>query len=232
MVRKQLLILATVFLFSIVSVSALNIVTTSNDLLKEGVIDFNVRAYNSSGMPVNDSVVTCQQTVYNSSGDIFDNSVMAFVGKSFTKTLNLSVGDYSIITECVSGVEGAHVERKVSVSPLGKESLLDGAPLAAIILIPIIFGFLLLFGANLITETHPFMSIFMFFISLLSVVASSLLGTQVAMEYYSDALSGLLSKVVFYIAMTFVIIFIYFMIYFIYYSLMMAKQTKKERLQY
>lgn len=222
----------SVLVFSVMSVSGLTVVAPSTELFKEGVIEFNVRAYNASGSPLNSSTVTCRQTIYNSSGEPFSDGFMTYATPGFTSSVNLSVGDYSIITQCVSGSTGAALEKVFHVSAIGKESLLDGTPLAVIILIPLIFGFLLLFGANTISETHPFMSIFMFFISLLSVIASSLLGTQVAYEYYSDALSGLLSEVVFYIGITFMVIFIYFVIYFVYYAFMMARQNKKERLNY
>jgi hypothetical protein len=107
--------------------------------------------------------------------------------------------------------------------------------LAAIILLPMVFGSFLLVGSVALSgEQHPAFKIFLFLMSLLSYFLSSWVGMLVAVEYHATftALQDFLGWSAWLIGSVWVICVVYFVIYLIASAFKAAAQEKSERLEY
>lgn len=108
----------------------------------------------------------------------------------------------------------------------------SGYPIAAIIISPLILGFLLLVGAFLMDkEEHPILRIFLMLFSFMTYFLSAWMGLQTIVNYYTfDPLQDSLTTSVWVFGGAVVLIIVYFLIYAFYKAAHTAAQNEKERM--
>jgi hypothetical protein len=104
---------------------------------------------------------------------------------------------------------------------------------AAIILIPLIFSFILLFGAGSMSDEHTVLKISLFLLSIIPFFVSAHFSVLSLIEYYDfPELQTVIGSTVYWIGMVLFVIFIYFLIYILYIAIHQAAQNKKAKLEY
>lgn len=106
----------------------------------------------------------------------------------------------------------------------------DNMIIAALIIIPILFSFALLWiGKELDPETHSALRIFLFLLSIIPFFVSFHFGLISTVEFYDfPELQNLIGSTTYYIGMTLFIMITYFLI-FIFYTIMNRIKDEKER---
>lgn len=178
--------------------------------------------FNETGYPLTNTTTNCTLHVYNHTSShviranaTYDGSEWEFAGITLNET-----GNYAYITWCVTtGGRGGYVSVPFEITSDGGPTNIDLWPVAALILAPILFAFLLLFGASLFDpEEHSALRLFLFLISILMVFVSFGIGAMTSAKYYEwDALTEFLadfSNIAGWGVIVFVIL--YWLIYFIY----------------
>lgn len=107
----------------------------------------------------------------------------------------------------------------------------SGYPIAAIILSPLILGFLMLAGASLIdSEEHPILRIFLVLFAFMTYFLTAWMGVQTIVNYYTfDALQDSLTTSVWVFGGAMVVILCYFLIYAFWKASETAAQNDRER---
>lgn len=161
-------------------------------------------------------------TIYNESGNIaqtlnWSNSTpfCAFIFNITNVTSQTYIYNSSLETGAIT---------------VGEDSMI---PIAAIILLPMLFAFLLLIGAINLNEEHGALKVTMFLLAPIFFWTSLHFGVLSIIQYYDfPALENILGTTVWWSGLLFFGIVSYFMIYFIYKAFQVAAQKKKERLEY
>jgi hypothetical protein len=142
---------------------------------------FSLQAFNSSGMIISNASSTCNMTIYNNTGGVEEKSYLTWDGVSWSKVVSASVmtpGRHGVVFYCLQGVQGGYLSGYFLVT-------FDGTGVI-IALIPIIFAFLVIFGASMFDpDEHSSLRIFSHILSWVMVFTSMWLGTQVMIKFYN-----------------------------------------------
>jgi cytochrome bd-type quinol oxidase subunit 2 len=106
--------------------------------------------------------------------------------------------------------------------------------LAIIIILPMILGIIILFGAvNLNQEEHIALKIFLFLLSISTFFASGYLAMSNIVQFYNFvSIQDSLSNNIFIYGLIFVVIIFYFIIYIFYKIIHTIAENKEKKLQY
>lgn len=138
---------------------------------------------------------------------------------------------------CVNFTAGSNSDYECSetfhVSATADVSMDKKDIVAAIILIPLIFSFILLFGAGSMSDEHTVLKISLFLLSIIPFFVSAHFSVLSLIEYYDfPELQTVIGSTVYWIGMVLFVIFIYFLIYILYIAIHQAAQNKKAKLEY
>ena len=204
-------------------------------------IEYHVHVYNSSGVRINDSLLTCNMHLYNQSDNHLFRKNMTQDKGDYSTTINTSVlsyrGHYAYIIECIRGGQGGFVSGSFVVNELGldvSDEPSSLAPLSIIILLPLILAIIMMIGAaTLDGESHAAIKIGLFLMSSIPFYISLYWGGLVVIKYYNfSLLTDAIANGVFWLGLMFVVIITYFIIYAFYLLVKQAAQKKEEKLNY
>jgi len=208
-------------------------------------IDLHFHVYNSTNQLQTNSSTTCLIHIYNRTGNHLIEENLAFDGNGidfFIEVSNdvLDAGDFSYLVQCGNDIEYGFLSTSFIVARSNPS--VSQLPLITIILLPLLFGFLLLIGVNGLDKEkdfgekkdHVVIKIFMLILSFLSIILSYHLATIVMIEYYPTftSIQDALGFQTFWITISVVMILTYFIIYSIYKMFKTAAQDKEDELQY
>jgi hypothetical protein len=186
------------------------------------VLHFKV--LNSSGLDVGGFNVDCLIWIFNGSGFLIDDDTLVYDGAmrqmvyDANLTLIVDKGQYSYYVECSDGLERGYVSDTFFVTQDGLPEVASGGIFLSvmIVLLPLLFGFLLLKWSKDLSDEHSIFKLGMGWASLVSVFISLwLLLMSVNKFFFWDSMVDALSDVVFWFGMLFVLIILYFFLYFI-----------------
>ena len=222
----------------------LTIIYPKNEyFLADVPIDFHIHIFNSSGYALNTSKVGCYIHIYNiTNKHIFvGNFTQDSHGVDLKVVLNSSVMNVGIKTYIIScggispQIEQGFLSSGFEVTYDGNNKS-EGSPvlMGFIVILPLLFGFLLLFWAvSLDAEEHSVLKIFLSLLSSLTIFLSfhfALLG--IIRFYYFPELQDLIGSTSYWMIWVFLVILFYYIFYFIVKAFETARSNKIERLRY
>lgn len=136
-------------------------------------------------------------------------------------TFNQSEGEYKVIL-CDNSTLAINVKYEVSKMII-----------AAIILIPLLLAFLLMFISYALGETHTVIKIFLMLLSLIMFITSFHYGTIAVIEFYDmPELQNAMANTTYWFTLVFVVIITYFIIHLIIIGFRVMADRKKQKLEY
>lgn len=207
-------------------------------MVKGEGVDLYFHVHNSTGSQMNTSI--CNIHIYNRTGQHIVEAQMALGANHLEYEYELGTniseieGIYPYVVWC-SGSESGFVSSTFEIAQQGKrEDNIGGVPLAAIILMPILFAIMLIIAANGIdSRAHAGLKIGLFLFSYVMVFLSYWMAVQTVIRFYhSDVLQGSLGTMVYVVGVGLFIIISYFMIYAFYLATKQAAQDEKDKMQY
>lgn len=148
---------------------------------------------------------------------------------SAVNTQAADIYNYYVYCNSSSG-ENGFVSDSFEVNPLGDCQSEDNSPIAILILIPLIFGLMLIFGGMLLDpEEHSVLRIFMMLGALMSYFASSFVGVQALIRYtQATEMQDSIAILIWVFGVLIFVIIAYFFIYAFYKAVQRAAQKRKE----
>lgn len=105
--------------------------------------------------------------------------------------------------------------------------------LAAIILIPLLMGFIVMFAAFSLGEDHNALRIFLFLLTSVMFITSLNYGMLAIVKYYNfPELQNAIGSTTYWFGWVFAVLILYFMIYFIYKITLAVNENKKSKMEY
>lgn len=177
--------------------------------------------------PYLDQCTIYNYTIYNttnaSRSKIVEESTLLLLNNSIYY-LNFTQPEGSYIIKLCDGTTR---EIKVTEEDSGKMII------AALILVPLLFGFLLLFGAWSMSEAHGVLKTFLFMLSTLTFWVSLHFGLTALIKFYDfPEMQELISTTTYWSTWIFVAILCYFAIYMIWIVFHQMAENDKEKLEY
>lgn len=205
-------------------------------------VELYFHVHNSSGAWLNNTQVNCTIHMYNQSNNahLFEGSMTKHGITEFEHILNMSLystGAYSYLVECgpyATHREFGFIANGFYLSNTGEDIAYDAWIIPAIlILIPLIFGWMLLHWCLNLGEDHTEVKIFMSLGSLMMVFVSLWYGMISINKFFNWVeMQDAIGFTTWMVGIFFVIIWSYFMIYLVKKLFDTAKGKKVERLQY
>ena len=198
-------------------------------------IDFHFHVFNETGYPLTNITVNCLLHIYNSTGNHVLKSIASYDEPDFEVEINSTISNnpdyYSYIFQCNTTNKGGFIGETFEISTTqNKESSVSGSILAIMILLPMLFGIMLLLGSFLLDPIeHNVLRIFLLFFSFITYFISSWFGVMSLIRYYNfvELTNSTITSVWIAGVMLFVILS-YFMIYIFFQISQKAAQNKKE----
>jgi hypothetical protein len=199
------------------------------------VCTVNAELCSQDNAQVNCTVVTptilCDEYNYiiiNESGEVLCNESLTPLNDSiYSFVFNYTDGNY-IVKLCDSSVKEINVGN-------GDDTMSSiGAFGIGLILIPLIFGFMLLLSSFFLGEEHSLMKMFMFGLSFVTVFSSFYFASNIiyTIDPTNTNLQDAIGKTMLYTGMFYFVLIVYIIIYFIVKLLKAIKQDKEEKLNY
>jgi hypothetical protein len=208
--------------------SGLQIVVPPSPYLESGQGDINLyfQVFNSTNSNIS---ATCTVSIYNSTNAIvLQSSATSYLVMSDNITTNPGV--YTYIIQCSSSEYGFTSGTFQIAYGAARDDSIGGNPLAAIILLPVLFGILLMVGAFQLDDEHKVLKVILFLFSYLMVFMSFWFGLQTVVRYYYfTALQDSISTVTWVIGISLFVILSYFLIYAFVMSIHIAAQKKQDK---
>jgi hypothetical protein len=201
-------------------------------------IDLSFHIFNSTGFQLNDTGTVCQVHIYGHDGKHIINAPAINAADDFIITLGSNVtgtaGIYPLLVYCSNSKEAGFISTTFEIQIAAPvENSVGGFPLAALILVPVLFGIMLLIGGFLLDDDHKVLKIGLFLISYLTVFISLWFGGTVVAQYYGfSSLQDAIGTTVWVVGIIFTVIVAYFLIYAIVIGITLTAQKKHERLGY
>jgi len=200
---------------------------------------FKIHVFNiSTGMPVT-AGITCYLHLYNASRDYLAEVYTSTVAHQFNyeflvgKNNFTNSGFYPIIFQCNNSNTGGFYSDFLEVSYNGQPFSEDKSPLIILILLPLIFASILIFGAVFMGDEHHVFKIFTFLLTPMLFFSSMHFAlVTIAQLYNLPALQELIGDTIYWTGIITGVIITYFIIYFIYKAFKVAAQDKEENLEY
>lgn len=186
----------------------------------EDVIITDVIEEEGSGALCNLSLY--RSTTLNQSGNMTNNGLAYQYNAS-----KLTRGIYTASILCTLNSTQFAGECKFEVEEESKMAL------AAIILLPMLLAFIMIFGSFALSEEHNVMKIFLFLLSFVPFFTSLHFGLVTVIKFYDfPELQDTMGSATYYLGIMFVVIITYFIIYLFYKLTHLAAQKKNARLEY
>lgn len=201
--------------------------------------ELHVHVMNSTGYLLTNATTTCLLHVYNDTGNhllaanmSFDTNQIDFV-YALPAGITGKAGIYSYVINCQNTKEAGYLSTTFEIAQSNAQDQTAGMPLAALILVPMLFGIMLLIGSFMFGEDHAVLKIALFLIAYLTVFLSLWFGVQTVVRYYGFAdLQEAIGTTTWIIGIIFFVILSYFMIYAFIQGVEAAAQKKRKELEY
>lgn len=207
---------------------------TVPELISADALGFHFHVFNSSGYILTNTTADCNIHIYNNSNTqilkqnaVFDGGVFEInLGSNITNR----VGTYNYIFTCNSTNEAGFVGHYFNIVDMETTETVSGEVLSVMILLPFIFGLMLLIGSFALDPAeHPVLRTFMMLLSFMTYFISTWIGIQTIIKYYNfPDLQDSTTTAVFIFGVVMFIILSYFMIYSFYKAVHISAQKKKE----
>lgn len=203
--------------------------------------ELHFHVWNSTGYNVVGANTTCKIHIYNSTGHHLIDAFAIQDGDDpmdYEVTLGTNITDYAqdypYIIYCTWLREAGFVSDFFEIAHSNPENTsVSGFPLATLILIPLLFGILLLIGSFIFGEEHAVLKIILFLMAYLTVFLSLWFGLQTVVRYYGFTdLQEAIGTTTWIIGIVFFVILSYFLIYAFIKGVETAAQKKEKRLEY
>ena len=205
--------------------------------------DFSVQVHiydSTNGLLVNTGL-SCSYHLYNHM--IPDNQHISIgslsqYGAGYNATVSGSLfnvtGSYATLIWCNSSTVGGWFEYEFQVTTDGLPKNAEPSGLFSVIaLIPLLFAFLMLFGAFSMDEEHSALRIFLFLLSTMMILLSLYFATISVIRFYEfPVLQDAVGDTVYWLSWLIVFIVTYFIIYFVWKAFEGARRGKIERMNY
>lgn len=200
----------------------------------------HIHVMNSTGYLLTNATTTCLLHIYNDTGNhvveanmTYDSNLIDFF-YNLPETITSQAEVYSYIINCYNGKEAGYVSTTFEISQSAPaDNLVGGFPLAALIIVPMLFGIMLLIGSFMFGEDHAVLKIALFLIAYLTVFLSLWFGVQTIVRYYGFAdLQEAIGTTVWIIGIIFFVILSYFLIYAFIQGIEASAQKKRKEMEY
>lgn len=204
--------------------------------------DYDFKAYthvfNSTGYLMDNSSVVCDIEVFNISASKIYAADALYDGHDFYWIIPAAAtntpGEYAFMVHCSNGGEAGYISYTFEFrreNPITRD--IGGSPLAIIILLPLIFGIMLMVGSFQLDDDHKIIKIIMFLFAYIMVFMSFWFAMQTITNYYEfSGMQGSISTMAWITGIALFVILSYFLIYAFVMGIHIAAQKKKERLGY
>lgn len=200
-------------------------------------IDFRFYAFDSSAYVLTDATTDCGFTIFNTTGDsLVFNASLSYDTPNFEYFYAYTfdtLGKYQGVIYCNNSQEAGFVSFPFEVTPYGNATSDDLTPLAVLILLPLLFGVILILATKSLGDTHPVLKTALFLVSYLSFWFGTNIGLSIIADYFN---TGLLIENLSYVIMVTNLIFIFIIVYYFIYILILIAQSlqkqKEEELRY
>lgn len=194
------------------------------------------QAYNASGTSLTNTTTNCTFTLYNANGSVNISGQLAYID-TWQTTLPASdrIGETAYLVECAqaSGI-GGFVSGTFRYTIDGTdEGAADLWPVAALVLVPLLFGFLCVAGAGIFdSEEHAVLKIFLFLLAMISPLSSLLFATEAIIKFYDwTAATDTISLYVYVLGGVLIALFFYWLMYTFYVMVSTIAEKKAKRLE-
>lgn len=247
MTKKERLIISLVFLLLLSSLSSgiqsadgLQIIGPENIYFKRGMTArFYFIVYNSSNNAVTNATTECSIAFYNETGDregggscLYNTTLDEFYYNT-PLTLTATSGTVPYIVSCNDSIEAGYSSGTFEVAESKFDTSLGGAPLAVIILLPMLLVIVLLGGSISLSEEHDILRIGLFLFSFIPFFISLHFATLVLVNAYGfESLQDIIGSITYWIILFVTVVIIYFIIYFIIKAFRSVAEQREEKLNY
>lgn len=205
----------------------------------KGDIDFYFHVFNSTNQVMTAPTTNCTVHIYNTTNSHMMASLASMDANGIdyevvlSDNITLFPGVYPYVIQCSNVKEAGFVSDFFEIAHSSPMDTTAGMPMAMIILLPLLFGILLLIGSFMFGEEHAVLKIGLFMLSYLTIFISLWFSIQVVVRYYGftdlqDAI-GLTTMIA---GVMFFVIVSYFMIYAFIKGTEAAAQQKRKELEY
>lgn len=195
--------------------------------------------HNSTAYALTNATTTCLIHIYNETGNHVTEANMTFDSNGvdffqiLPEAITSKVGTYSYIVNCKNTQEAGYLSATFEIAHSSPQDNTAGMPLAALILVPMLFGILLLIGSFMFGEDHAVLKIALFLVAYLTVFISLWFGVQTVVRYYGFAdLQEAIGTTTWIIGLIFFAIISYFLIYAFIKGVESAAQKKQREMEY
>ena len=199
-----------------------------------------IHVWNSTNQIMTAPVTNCTIHIYNSTGDHIVDKLMVMDGNGidyeYIMGYNITSfsGYYPYIIHCKNNYEAGFLSDYIVVAEsFSVDNSMGGFPLAALILIPLIFAAILIGSAFLFGEDNAILKIFLFLLAYIMVFVSLWFAVLVISNFYifPDIITNI-STIIFILGVLFGFIIVYILIRTIIIMFRVAADDKKARLEY
>jgi hypothetical protein len=152
----------------------------------------NFHVFDVNGTPLTNTTTNCTVHIYLPNGTHDVSTTLVYDANDWELSLSASqmsrLGEHSIIVFCQKGaLVGGFLSGNFLVTLDGTDMTgQDALPGVLIAFLPLLFGFLVIFGASLFDpEEHPALRIFSHLLSFVCVFGSLWMGTLVVLKFYN-----------------------------------------------
>jgi len=221
--------------------SALTVVYPKTECIKmveDSYFNFDVLDANYSKLT--NVTATCAYYVANQQGTLivsgsptYDDTYQ-FWNFLLNHTLITEENTYNFYIYCnKTASENGFVSLTYQLTKQGVCGADDKSPITALILVPLLFGILLLIGSFMFGEDHAILKIALFLISYLTIFISLWFGVQSLVKYYGFAdLQEVIGTTVWIFGIIFFVILSYFLVYAFIQGVEAAAQKKRKEMEY
>lgn len=194
---------------------------------------------NSSGYMLANTASTCSIHIYDPSGSHIFQGLLSNDANTLDKDISLNTSfsaidkSYSYNVWCNSSTQAGYLSGGYEITGSGYVQASGTGVLVVLILIPLLFGLILLIGAVSLGEDHTALKIGMFMLSPIMTFISFHFGMISLVKYFGMVeLQEAIGSTTYWFSITVFVLIIYFIIYFIYKAIRYSAQEKEERLKY
>lgn len=223
------------------NLNTLTIIYPKNEYYKVNTsINIHLHVYNSTGFLLTNVSTSCFIHIYDKKNNHIVQSNLSFDTNQvdFFYSLNGSLlqdrSIYPYLVECKNNKESGFVSTSFEVTTDGNIPKQPGSVLAIIIFLPMLFGFILLFGAINLNDEHKILKEILFFLMPICFWVSLHMGIAALVEFYKfEALQNIIGDTINWSGLLFWLLIGYYAIYILYtvfsYLFDMKKKKKMER---
>lgn len=199
-------------------------------------IDLHFHLFLSNASKISNTTANCTLHLYNDTGNhivvqypVYYSTALGEWEYKLNTTYTGKSSEIGYIIECYNKApkEYGFVSGTFNIG----NNYIDGTLFLGIMLVPLIFGFMLLYASNILGQEHVFFKLFLFTISILSPIISYQLAINITQRYLinSEVINEAMSSQVVIYAWLFAIYLFYFVIIYMKYLVEKLRLNKEKK---